>query len=222
MKKIQGTENGQSLIEVLVGLTVGAIIISGVLALIIVNLKSSLNVRISQSAFVLSQELMDMVKSVASSDWHKIYNLSKGSSANYYIATSTLSAVSGSEPAIVDGRNFTRYFYVENSYRLLCGTGGVTSNATTSCALGPGSTGVTEDPSTQKITAVIKDSNDTTIVSQYQYITRSLNYSFNQTDWSGGGGQEGPIIKPNNLFYSATNADSTSTPGAIKIQLPEF
>ncbi|MEK7149908.1 MAG: prepilin-type N-terminal cleavage/methylation domain-containing protein [Patescibacteria group bacterium] len=209
-------KRGQSLIEILVGLGVGAIIIIGVSTLMVSNLKSSLSVKVNQAASSLAQELINSVKSIAESDWRLVYsNLSKGSAYNYYVATSTKSIVPGTETITAENRNFTRSFYVDNVNRDLCSIGDITASSSIACPLGPGTSGITNDPSTQKITAVVKDSGGNNILSAFEYVVRKRNISFIQTDWSAGSGQEGPITSPNSAFSASTNITYTSSTGSI-------
>ncbi|MCX7589930.1 MAG: hypothetical protein N2Z85_03280, partial [Patescibacteria group bacterium] len=51
------------------------------------------------------------------------------------------------------------------------------------------------------------------------YITRSKNVILNQTDWSGGGGQTGPITSTNSMFATSTNIDFSTTTGSIRLRL---
>jgi prepilin-type N-terminal cleavage/methylation domain-containing protein len=48
------------------------------------------------------------------------------------------------------------------------------------------------------------------------YVTRSTNNAYDQTDWSGGNGQNGPLTTTNSLFSAATNTVYT-TPGSISV-----
>ncbi len=126
-------------------------------------------------------------------------------------------ALSASEvQALYNNSVFTRYFYVENVNRDSCGIGNITSNATTSCTFG--SSGVADDPSTQKITDVINNTNGNVLLTEFEYLTRSRNYSFNQNNWSGGAGQNGTVLQPNTLFSSSTNVNYAS--GTIQLILP--
>ncbi len=125
--------------------------------------------------------------------------------------------VSGTTSTIVEDRTFTLYFSIENVNRNLCGAGDITTDATSTCTSGPGSSGVTDDPSTQKITAFVSWPESRSI-SKIQYLTRNVNKVFVQTDWSGGSGQEGPITSENNSFATSTNIDYSTTTGSIKIQ----
>ncbi len=214
--------NGQSLVEILIALGIGVLIITGVSVLMGVNLQSDLSAKTAQIASSLAQETSDSAKSISESDWRKIYNLSKGSGFAYYISSSTQGIISGIEQAVVEGRSFNRYFYVENVNRTQCGIGDITQSSISFCAAFPGaSSEINEDPSTQKITVVISWTNNK--IEKSQYISRSRNLSFVQSDWSGGPGQEsfatstGGVIV-NNKFSSSTNINYSSSTGSITIQ----
>jgi hypothetical protein len=107
---------------------------------------------------------------------------------------------------------FTRYFYVENACRT---SGGDIASSTYPC-----SGGSSDDPLTQKVTAITQWLSGASLdeVNLDRYITRWGNFSIRQTDWSGGSGQDGPIIAPNDQFSSSTNITPTSTFGSFEIQ----
>ena len=209
----------------MIAIGIGAILIGAATATIIPVLRSNLETRTVQIAGSLSQEYLDNLRSLAESNWYQVYNppVAKGSSSQFYLNASSTTFVlaSGSTSTIAEGRTFTRYFYIENVNRDLCGASDITANATTSCASGPGSSGITEDPSTQKNHQRCQlDSRRVSrrFINKVQYLTRSQNKVFVQSDWSGGTGQEGPITAENNKFASSTNINYSTTTGSIKIQ----
>lgn len=214
-------EGGQSLVEILVAISIGVILIGAATTALIPIIKSNLETQNIQTADLLAQDYLDKVKALGESDWHVIYNppAAKGISSQFYLAVSgtTFAILSGTTSTIIGSNTFTRYFSVENVNRDLCGSGNISTNATTSCASGPGTVGVTEDPSTQKITATVTWSTNRSL-QKTEYITRSTNKIFVQTDWSAGPGQEGPITSPNNQFSTSSGIDYASTTGSIKIQ----
>ena len=217
----QKLSSGQSLVEIIIAIAVGAILIGGATAVLIPILRSNLETRHVQIATSLAQEYLDNVQNLAESNWLNIYNLTpKGPSSQFYLrATSTTYEIlSGATSTVVEGRTFTRYFSIENTSRNLCGASDITTNATSSCASGPGSSGVADDPSTQKITAIVTWPESRSI-SKTQYLTRNINKVFVQTDWSAGPGQEGPITSENNQFATSTNINYTTTTGSIIINL---
>lgn len=114
---------------------------------------------------------------------------------------------------VYESRIFSRSFSIEN----VCRTN---SSSSTISGTAPCTGGDVNDPLTQKITTFTEwtpvggTASQLTIV---DYVTRTRNAVFLQTDWSGGSGQEGPLTEPNSRFASGTNV-STSTPGFFRIQ----
>lgn len=221
--------SGQSLIEVLIAISVGAILIGAATTAIIPVLKSNMETFTVQTAGSLAQEYLDNIQSLAEYDWYKIYNppASKGASSQFYLFPTGVSyaITSGATSTVAEGRIFTRYFSVENVNRNLCGVGDITADAVTSCASGPGNFGSAEDPSTQKITSVVSWTAGGSVggsINKVQYFTRSQNKVFVQSDWSAGAGQEGPITAENNKFASSTNVNFSTTTGSIIIQFQQF
>lgn len=219
---LQRIENigGQSLLEIIIALAVGTILIGAAVVAVTSALKSNVDIRTTQVANSLSQEYIDILQTMAESNWQSIYGVAgKGSNSQFYLSPSSTTYVinTGNTTTIAEGRIFTRYLSVENAGRDSCGIGNISTNPTSSCSAGPGSSGVTDDPSTQKITVTVSWGTNYT-VTKVQYLTRYKNKSLIQSDWSGGSGQSGPITSPNNRFYQSDNVDYTFLPGAIKIQ----
>ncbi len=197
---------GQSLVEILIALAIGVIFILG--AIIVVNfvLKSGKDSEKIQTASSLARELMDNIKIFTDSDWHNISNLATTSANHYYLNTtsSPFLAVSGEENISIGTTTYIRYFYVDDVYRDASGQISTTGGF---------------DPSTKKITIIYGwtgGSNKSLVT----YITRSKNNIFIQTDWSGGGGELGPITSTNNKFDTSTdNIDFLNNYGSVKLKL---
>ncbi len=114
-------------------------------------------------------------------------------------------ALSASEVKTLYSSNiYTRYFYIDNVGR--DASGNILSS------------GGTNDPSTKKLTAVYGWPNGPTN-SFSTYLTRFQNNVFDQTDWSGGPGQEGPATTTNSRFSTSTSIYYATTTGSIMIQL---
>ena len=179
---------GQSLIEVVIAMSIGVIMIAVSSGTIVLVLQSNQLSQNNQTASELAVALADNLSVLTESNWHNIYDLNKGSGNKYYIATSSgvLTIQSGEERIIVDGIQFARYFYAENVSRDSGGNIESVYNASN------------DDPSAQKATLVtswiINSSNSITAYSIY--LTRWRNRLLWQTDWSGGAGQEGPVLQP--------------------------
>ena len=215
------SQRGQSLAEILIAIGVGAILIGGTIGIMSPILRSNSETKNIQIATSLAQQYLDNLRNISEASWFNIYNppAAKGANSQFYLnATGTTYAVvSGATTTAIEGKNFTIYFSIENVNRNSCGAGNISSEATTTCSSGPGTVGVIDDPSTQKITASVSWAQGGSL-SRTSYLTRSSNKIFNQTDWSGGGSQDGPITAINNQFSSSTNIDYSTTTGAIRIQ----
>ncbi len=196
---------GQSLIEILVALGVGAILIIAGTGVIIPSLRANTQADKVQVSSAFGKELLENVRVFSEGDWHNIYNLNKTSSNHYYLTTSTspFLVISGDENIRLATTTYTRYFYVDNVGR---DAGGSIQ-----------SSGGTDDPSTQKLTVVYGWSGGPTS-SFSTYLTRFRNNVFNQTDWSGGSGQDGPITNANSKFSASVQINYSTTTGSIMIQ----
>ncbi|MEK7554636.1 MAG: hypothetical protein AAB518_01480 [Patescibacteria group bacterium] len=229
---------GQSLIEILVAVGVGAILVSSAALLLVVSTRVGRESRFIQAASFLSQELMDEVVVFADRHWFcsttptcGLYSLQKGPGNPYYLLGLPLVANSGSESITLDSVTYTRSFLVENVIRDSCGIGNITANTASvpSCDpsffLGALGAGNAEDPSTQKVTVTTTWSSGTGASRLVRYITRNRNELLHQTNWSGGMNQTdfppgaSGISVVNDRFASHTCIDF-STPGSIEIGFP--
>ncbi len=97
-------ERGQSLVEIVIALAIGAVIIGGASTAVVVVLQSGSTTQTQQTATVLAQDMVESARSFADTNWHNVTNLTQGSSTTYYFnATSTsIFAVQGKE-GIVEG-----------------------------------------------------------------------------------------------------------------------
>ena len=144
---LKPNSRGQSLAEILIAVAVGAIIIGSAAVGISLLLRSNLDSRSSQTASFLAREYLDKARSLSESNWHNIYDLSpKGATSAYKIVasgTTGLAIASGTESSTIENITYTRYFTVENIRR------DASDNIVESG-------GTWDDPSTQKITAVVQ------------------------------------------------------------------
>jgi len=204
---------GQSIFEVVIALSIGTILIVGAVTAIATTLKVDVEETSFQTALFLNQALMNSVSALAQSDWRAIADLEK-SPTQYFVSVSlgAFATSSGSESVTIDGKNFTRYFTVENVSR-----NPATQNIESTYQ------SANDDPATQQITAVTSwlASDGTTVTRQLKkYLTRHKSEIFIQTAWSWA---TDPVIETVSLpdenyekFAAATNIATTT--GAIKIQ----
>lgn len=181
MHKAQLKQNrGQSLIEILIGVAIGAILIGGAAATITLTLRSNVQNKNIQVASSLSQAILDKVTVFADADWHNIDEVSGivlGESYHVVPKSGGLERASGDQTETVEGIVFSTHFIVDSVHR----------NSSTEKI--EESSGVTyEDPSTKKISAITTwtEKGEAANITVNKYITRSRSLIVKQTDWSGG------------------------------------
>ncbi len=180
----QGSEqSGQSLIEILIGVAIGAILIGGAAATITLTLRSNVQNKNIQIASSLSQAILDQVSVYADADWHNIDALSgiiPGNSYHLIPSGSAFELKDGSKSEATEGIVFSTSFQIEPVHR---------NQETDSVESSSAST--YEDPSTRKVIAITTwlEAGQTANVAVNKYITRSRNLIFQQTDWKDGFGQ---------------------------------
>ena len=199
---------GQSLIELVIGVAIGAILVGGAAATIALTLRSNVQNKNIQIATGLAQETVDQATVFGEARWRNIHDLTK-SPDQWRIATTsqgTFSTSTGSQEIELDNITFTRYFTVENVMR--DSSGAIVTS------------GGTDDPSTQKISIFVTwlEAGQTSEVKLEKYLTRSRNLIYRQIDWSGGNNQQGPITTVNNRFASSTEIDYSTMPGSVFVE----
>lgn len=216
--------NGQSLVEIIVGLAISAILITAAATAIALTLKESFEIKTSQVAASLSQEYLDNVQTMAESDWVYVYDRGNGYPYSLTASGTTYAATNGATTTVVAGRTFTRSFVLNKVKRDSCGVGDITESVLIACNMEVGSNYVADDPSTLKVAVAVNWEGGRTI-SQSQYLTRHSNFVFHQSDWSGGDNQnsfattsEGAIV--NNKFASSTNINFSATSGSLFVSAP--
>jgi prepilin-type N-terminal cleavage/methylation domain-containing protein len=164
-----GSQSGQSLIELLVAMSIAGIFIGGVTIALDVALRSTTQSKHAQPASLLVQELLDTVAVAARANW-------QGSIAvlplntPYHIMNGVAVAGSESKTPDVNGLVYTRFFTVADV--------------------------IPPDASRKLITVTATWPAGASIgtVTLARYVTRSQNSAFRQTDWSGDSGQSGLFI----------------------------
>jgi hypothetical protein len=195
---------GQSLMDILVGTAIGVILIFAAVEAIAPALNEGKQAANTQTASWLATGLLDNTKAWTDGNWHNILSVATGTPHQYFLNTSSSPyvAISGIESIPVSTTTYFRYFYVMDVYR-----DASTGNITTGSGL--------YDPSTKQVTVVYgwNGGNTSTVA---EYLTRNLENSYNQTDWSGGASTTGGVVSTTNFqFASSTNINIASPPGSI-------
>lgn len=201
-------EKGALLLELLVVISLLAIILSVGSQAMLVSMQSGKVSGERDVATALANEALEAVRGVTEEKWQNIYNLTK--SSQHYQATSTApsgkwSLTTGDEAVVLNGTTYTRYLIIENVLRDTTSRAIVTS-------------GGEDDPSTQKITVTVLWPNaDAVTISDYFF--RWRNRTCNQTSWAGGAGS-GAKNCPDTTYGSigpiGTEIDTAG--GTLKLQ----
>lgn len=202
------SERGQSLVEVLIGISLAAILIGSAVIAIALTLRSNVQSKNIQTAVLLNNELLDRIAIFGEANWHNIYNLNKGSPYHLEPSESSFAALNSPETLPpIDGMAFNRQFVVENVSR---------NSANDDIEAVYDLTN--DDPSTQKITitATWLEKGELAETALTKYLVRSKNLIFHQTDWSGGGGQPGPVTVVNNKYDTAAGITVINPIGSIR------
>ena len=202
---LDSRKNGQSLVEILVAVAVGAVLVIGAATAISPSLKTNTQAYRVQIGSAMAKELLENVRIWSEGDWHNVFNLATSSANHYYLnaTSSPFAVVSGNESVVISTTTFTRYFYVDDVYR----------DASDLVVTAGGS----YDPSTKKVSVDYSWPGVTTSTIA-EFMTRNKTNIFWQTDWSGGSGQNGPVTSTNNMFSTSTKIDYATTTGSIVIK----
>lgn len=99
-----GNRNGQSLVEVVIGLAIGAVLMGTAAFAVTTMLKTNLTSERSQFASAFTQSLADNVRSYAAGNWDDLYGLAKATSTHYFLnASGTTFIVVQGEDGMIDG-----------------------------------------------------------------------------------------------------------------------
>ncbi len=203
--------SGQSLVEVLLAVAIGAILITAGVALIVPALQSNKDAAKVQVAASLGKGLLDNVRAWSGGNWNALLSLATGTANTYYLNTSsspfTVTSVGSVQSLLVGTSTYSRYFYLSDVYR---DSGG---NIVAS--------GGTYDPSTKLVTVVYGWSGGPTNT-MMTYVVRSNNRVFYQNSWAGGPGATGPVTSTNSQFASSSNIDYQTATGSLYVAIPGY
>jgi hypothetical protein len=198
--------SGQSFVELMIAIAIGAIFMGGMAVIIAPSLLESGQAGKIQVAATNAQSLLNNVRVWSEGSWNNILSLATGSSYQYYLITSSspYTATSGIQSVVIATTTYTDYFYVADVYR----SAGVIAAT---------STGNTYDPSTKQVFAVYNWSPHGVTGTISTYITRNDDQVFYQDDWSGGPSSTAVTTSTNSQFASSSDIDYASTTGEIYV-----
>ena len=104
--------HGQSLVELLVAVAIGTILIGGSATLMGVSLKSYAGIRKHLQANVLIRQATEIIQSLAHSNWHSVYDLTKASDYKISLSGNFWTINEGQETDTINDIPYKRYFQV--------------------------------------------------------------------------------------------------------------
>jgi hypothetical protein len=203
---------GQSFVELLIAITIGAIFMVGAAMIIAPSLSVNGQAAKVQVASTNAASLLNNVRVWSEGSWQNILSIATGTGYQYYVITSSspYTVTSGIESLNLATTTYTRYFYISDAYRDASG------NPTTAS-----SGGSVYDPSTKQISVVYNwTGGKASTISTY--ITRNGDAAFDQTDWSGGASSTAVATSVNNQFGTSSNIDYSTTTGSIYVSIPGY
>ena len=212
-------KRGALLLELLIAISILAIILSVGTQAVYVSLQSGKISGERDVAMGLASEALEAVRGTSEEKWQNIFDLTKNSQYHPVQIGSKWATSTASEIITLNNASYTRYFIIQNVCRDTTPstrdiTGITDTNGTlTTC----GTSGGAFDPSTQKVTVTVSWTNaDPIIISDY--FLRWRNKICNQTDWSGGSGS-GAKNCPDTTYDSISPAGMIDiTGGTLKLQ----
>ncbi len=203
--------SGQVLIEVIIAALVIIMVSLAITQLISTSLRGADTTMAEATATFLSGEIADAARAIAREDWHNMSNLATGSANTYYASTTggKWITAAGTQNVSLNSITYNRYFYATDAYR---------STSTGDIVLSGGY----YDPSTVKININTAWNNSLGIgltLSQAEYLSRYLNQTFAQTDWSGAPVGEVTTSVTTTTFATSSNIDVTSTVGSVQLSV---
>ena len=208
---MSASRGGQSIIELLFAIAIGAIFMVVCVAVIVPALRENTQAGTIQQGATVAQDLLGNVRVWSEAGWNNLTVLATGTAYQYYLITSSSPyvATSGIESIAIGTTTYTRYFYLSDAYRT--SGGGVTST----------SAGNAYDPSTKQVSVVYHWTHGVTSTMS-TYLTRNGDAVIDQTDWSGGPGASSAATSVSNQFASSSNIDYSTSTGVIYVSIPGY
>lgn len=227
--------SGQILTELIIAIAITAVLAAIGAQLLNVSLYSAGVSEDRQAASRLAEEVFEALRAVAfgntssTQGWNRLYlppdgtgnaTSSKGTSNPFYVSivANQWQIASGTEDVILEGKTFTRRFFIENICRDNT-SHSISTTTITTCLVG-----TYEDPGTQKITAKISKT-DAPDFEFFEYFTRYLNESSPQNSWQTNscgaapvGATSSPTIYCNNDYQIDANVNCSGVSTCLRIK----
>ena len=197
-KNIKLYNNGSLLFELLIVISLLAVVLSVGSNAVFLSMRSSKISAERDVASNLASESLESVRSISEEDWQNIYSLTKGT-GHYYPTSSSSRWIlsSGDENITLNNIVYTRYITIDN-----------VSRDTTTRNIEGTYISADDDPSTQKITVNVSWTGGSPITIS-EYFFRWRNKKCAQTTWT--------TADPGSTVHNCTDASYDSKDTAIDI-----
>ncbi len=205
LKKIN-TERGSLLLELLIVISLIAIILASSTNAIFLSLTSNRVSGQRDAAGTLASESIEAMKSISDENWQNIYSTTK-TTAHYFplLVNGKWTIASGDEVINFNNTIFTRFVTIEN-----------VSRNTTTRDIQSTYVSANDDPSTQKVTAYVAWAGADP-VSMVGYLFRWKNIVCSQEDWvAAGSGDNVSLCTGTN--YNTKDASIDILNGSLKLK----
>lgn len=209
---------GALLLELLIAISVLAIILSVGTQAVFVSMQSGKTSAESDVAVALANEALEASRGIAEEKWQNVFDLTKGSQYHPVSSSGNKWTLSASSEAIqLNTANYTRYVTIQNVCRdTTLGSRNITGvtdtdGTLTTCTT---STGIF-DPSTQKVSVTVSWQGNGSPVTMNDYFLRWRNKVCLQASWTGTG--SGVKTCPDTTYTVKDDAISI-TGGTLQIQ----
>ena len=190
---IKNPESGMLLLEILIVVSIAAVIVALSANFIYLSLRSNKIANEKNVALGLLDEVFEAVRGASTEKWQNLYTLTHATQDYHPIQTSNAWDISsagavGTESVAINNVSYTRSFRVYHvcrhaSTRDITGLTDSSGASATTCT----TSGGVADPSTQKVTATVTWNNAGNSVTASEYFAgRWRNKATNHTTWSEG------------------------------------
>lgn len=216
-RKIYTRKRGALLIELLMALSILAIILSLAAQSMFVSLQSEKTARDRDAAVGLLAETLEAVRAVSDERWRDLYDLTKGSQHYYTLQSDAKWSIAiGDEAVTVSDTQYSRYFVIEDVNRCADigpdGAYGIASS--TACTP---ANNYLDDPGTQKVTAVVSWG-EGSFISASEYLFRWRNSVCKQTDWSGLYNSGNTVLSCGTGRFDTVDSSISTSTGTLKLE----
>ncbi len=201
-RMIRTSESGQSLIELVIGITIGALFMTAAIGIIGISLRLDVQSKSAQIAAELAQQQLAQARVFGNADWHNLDTITRESSFHLATTTTFYAEQAGPATTVVDGATYSAVLTVQDVYR-----------DSFDAVVASSTAGASADPSTLKLTTTISwtEQGQPSSLVFVEYLNRTRDRVWQQTDWSGGAQVQVPTNNPGSMFATSTNITYASS-----------